>query len=144
MGACRLQQFFCLHKCGGEMVAGAGHDVGGERRQQGAHRGHILRQRRNGVGLIAEGKQAHARVQKGAVYDVVFCDLMMPVMTGMDLYAEIVRAAPRLAGRLVFMTGGAFTPRARAFLENVVNPCLEKPLDTSKLRSIVARAAGKD
>jgi CheY-like chemotaxis protein len=68
---------------------------------------------------------------------------MMPVMTGMDLYAEIVRAAPQLVGRLVFMTGGAFTPRARAFLESVSNPCLEKPLDTSKLRSIIARA-GKD
>jgi PAS domain S-box-containing protein len=98
----------------------------------------------NDVEVVTEAKLALARVQKGAVYDVVFCDLMMPVMTGMDLYAEIVRAAPRLAGRLVFMTGGAFTPRARAFLENVVNPCLEKPLDTSKLRSIVARAAGKD
>ena len=65
---------------------------------------------------------------------------MMPVMTGMDLYAEVVRVAPKLVGRFVFMTGGAFTPRARAFLESVNNPCLEKPLDTSKLRSIVARA----
>jgi PAS domain S-box-containing protein len=98
----------------------------------------------NDVEVVTEAKQALARVQKGAVYDIVFCDLMMPVMTGMDLYAEIVRVAPRLAGRLVFMTGGAFTPRARAFLENVVNPCLEKPLDTSKLRSIVARSASKD
>jgi PAS domain S-box-containing protein len=98
----------------------------------------------NDVEVVTEAKQALARVQKGAAYDVVFCDLMMPVMTGMDLYAEIVRVAPRLAGRLVFMTGGAFTPRARAFLENVVNPCLEKPLDTSKLRSLVARATAKD
>jgi PAS domain S-box-containing protein len=98
----------------------------------------------NDVEVVTEAKQALARVQKGAVYDIVLCDLMMPVMTGMDLYAELVRAAPKLAGRLVFMTGGAFTPRARAFLENVVNPCLEKPLDTSKLRSIVARAASKD
>jgi CheY-like chemotaxis protein len=98
----------------------------------------------NDVEVVTEAKQALARVQKGASYDVVFCDLMMPVMTGMDLYAEIVRVAPGLAGRLVFMTGGAFTPRARAFLENVVNPCLEKPLDTSKLRSLVARATGKD
>jgi signal transduction histidine kinase len=97
----------------------------------------------NDVDVVTEARQALTRVQKGAVYDVVFCDLMMPVMTGMDLYAEIVRAAPKLAGRLVFMTGGAFTPRARAFLENVINPCLEKPLDTSKLRSIVARS-GRD
>jgi CheY-like chemotaxis protein len=92
---------------------------------------------------VTEARQALARITKGERYDVVLCDLMMPVMTGMDLYAEIVRLAPKLVGRLVFMTGGAFTPRARAFLESVVNPCLEKPLDTGKLRSIIARA-GKD
>jgi CheY-like chemotaxis protein len=87
-----------------------------------------------------EARQALARIAAGARYDVILCDLMMPVMTGMDLHAEVVRAAPMLAGRFVFMTGGAFTPRARAFLASVVNPCLEKPLDTGKLRSLVARA----
>jgi CheY-like chemotaxis protein len=97
----------------------------------------------NDVEVVTEAQQALARIARGDVYDVILCDLMMPVMTGMDLYAEIVRVAPKLAGRLVFMTGGAFTSRARAFLESVVNPCLEKPLDTSKLRSIIARA-GKE
>src|SRR5579883_321085 len=92
------------------------------------------------VEVVTDAEQALARISGGKPYDVVLCDLMMPVMTGMDLYAEIVRTAPKLAGRIVFMTGGAFTARARAFLESVVNPCLEKPLDMSKLRSIVARA----
>ena len=77
------------------------------------------------------GRRSRA-IAKGDRYDVILCDLMMPVMTGMDLYAEVVRVAPKLVGRLVFMTGGAFTPRARAFLESVSNPCLEKPLDTSQ------------
>lgn len=96
----------------------------------------------NDVEVATDANQALPRIVSGK-YDVVLCDLMMPVMTGMDLYAEVVRRAPRLVGRLVFMTGGAFTPRARAFLESVANPCLEKPLDTSKLRSLVARA-GRD
>ncbi len=92
------------------------------------------------VDVVTDAKHALARIAKGDRYDVILCDLMMPVMTGMDLYAEVVRVAPKLVGRLVFMTGGAFTPRARAFLESVGNPCLEKPLDTSRLRSIIARA----
>jgi len=92
------------------------------------------------VEVETEAQQALARIAAGARYDLVLCDLMMPVMTGMDLYAEIVRIAPMLAGRFVFMTGGAFTPRARAFLASVVNPCLEKPLDMGKLRSLLARA----
>jgi PAS domain S-box-containing protein len=97
----------------------------------------------NDVEVATDAQQALARVAAGNRYDVILCDLMMPVVTGMDMYAEIVRTYPQLAGRIVFMTGGAFTPRARAFLESVVNPCLEKPLDMAKLRSLVARA-GKD
>jgi len=94
----------------------------------------------NDVQIVTDAKQGLARIEAGEKFDVILCDLMMPVMTGMDLYAEVVRRAPKLAGKIVFMTGGAFTPRARAFLESVVNPCLEKPLDMPKLRSILARA----
>jgi PAS domain S-box-containing protein len=94
----------------------------------------------NDVEVVTDAKQALEKISAGGRYDVILCDLLMPVMTGMDLYAEVVRAAPKLAGRIVFMTGGAFTPRARAFLASVGNPCLEKPLDMSKLRSFLARA----
>ena len=73
-------------------------------------------------------------------FDLVLCDLMMPVMTGMDLYVEVVRTAPNLAGRIVFMTGGVFTGRAKSFLESVGNSCLEKPLQIGKLRSLLARS----
>jgi len=97
----------------------------------------------NEVEVVTDAKQALERISAGERYDVILCDLLMPVMTGMDLYAEVVRAAPKLAGRIVFMTGGAFTSRARAFLASVANQCLEKPLDMSKLRSFLARA-GRD
>ena len=93
----------------------------------------------NDVDLATDARQALDRIRAGERFDLVLCDLMMPVMTGMDLYAEVLRVAPHLAGRVVFMTGGAFTPRARAFLESVGNACLEKPLDLGKLRSILAR-----
>jgi hypothetical protein len=39
------------------------------------------------------------------------------------------------------MTGGAFTPRAVAFLRDVPNPTLSKPLDLGQLRALVGRAA---
>jgi signal transduction histidine kinase/CheY-like chemotaxis protein len=94
----------------------------------------------NQVEVVTDARQALARIEAGEHYDVVLCDLMMPAMTGMDLYAEIMRRMPKLAARLVFMTGGAFTARARAFMESVKNPCLEKPLDMGRLRSLVARA----
>jgi len=94
------------------------------------------------VEVVADAEHALARLGGGEGYDVILCDLMMPGMTGMDLYAEVLRRAPKLAVRFVFMTGGAFTPRARAFVETIVNPCLEKPIDMRRLRSIIARANG--
>jgi CheY-like chemotaxis protein/two-component sensor histidine kinase len=94
----------------------------------------------NDVEVVTDAQQALARVAAGKSYDVILCDLMMPVMTGMDLYTELLRVAPRLAGRIVFMTGGAFTPRARAFLESIGNQCLEKPLVMGRLRGILAKA----
>jgi CheY-like chemotaxis protein/two-component sensor histidine kinase len=80
---------------------------------------------------------ARARILTGERYDVILCDLMMPQMTGMDLHAEFLRVAPEQASRMVFMTGGAFTPGSRAFLDDVPNPCIDKPFDTQHLRSIV-------
>ena len=94
----------------------------------------------NDVEVCQNAREALDRIEQNAHFDLILCDLMMPVMTGMDLYSEVVRRAPQVVGRIVFMTGGAFTPRARAFLESVSNPCLEKPLEMSKLRSLIGRA----
>jgi PAS domain S-box-containing protein len=77
-------------------------------------------------------------VQATPPYDVILCDLMMPDMTGMDLFAEVARRYPGLEERFVLMTGGAFTPRAREFLAAVKNRRLEKPFDGGALRAVVA------
>ncbi|HMI93714.1 MAG TPA: response regulator, partial [Polyangiales bacterium] len=74
-------------------------------------------------------------------FDVILCDLMMPHMTGMELHAKLLRSHPEQAKRMVFMTAGAFTPRARAFLESVPNPRLEKPFDPQSLRALIERLA---
>ena len=64
---------------------------------------------------------------------------MMPDMTGMDLHAELTRCAPEQADRMIFVSGGAFTPAARAFLERVPHERLDKPVDAKDLRAIVQR-----
>jgi PAS domain S-box-containing protein len=76
-------------------------------------------------------------IAAGERFDVILCDLMMPVVTGMDFYEELRRLAPDQAERVIFLTGGAFTPRARTFLDEVPNPRLDKPFDPQGLRSLV-------
>ena len=70
-------------------------------------------------------------------FDVIVCDLLMPDVTGMDLHAQIVEIDPELADRMVFMTAGAFTPKARKFLGRVANPVVEKPFDLDGLAETV-------
>jgi two-component system cell cycle sensor histidine kinase/response regulator CckA len=61
--------------------------------------------------------------------DLAFCDLMMREMSGMDLAEALSRRSPAALGRVVFMTGGAFTPRARAFNARYAAQCVDKPFD---------------
>jgi signal transduction histidine kinase/ActR/RegA family two-component response regulator len=73
-------------------------------------------------------------------FDLILCDMMMPDLTGMDLHEKVVDARPDLADRFVFMTGGAFTARARNFLARLSVPVLEKPLRLSEIRALAAGA----
>ena len=68
-------------------------------------------------------------------YDGIVCDLMMPHMTGMELYAHVMERSSVAAARMVFMTGGTFTDAARLFLESVPNPSLAKPFSIAQLRT---------
>nr|MBA3503559.1 response regulator [Deltaproteobacteria bacterium] len=76
-------------------------------------------------------------VRQGERYDVIFCDLMMPQITGMEMHAELVRIDAAQAARVVFLTGGAFTSMARDFLDQTSNRRLEKPFDLKELRRLV-------
>src|SRR5258706_14931136 len=49
--------------------------------------------------------------------EVVVSDVMMSPFTGLHLYQVAVAARPFLAGRFVFMTGGATNDTAKRFLE---------------------------
>jgi two-component system cell cycle sensor histidine kinase/response regulator CckA len=82
-------------------------------------------------------RRALARLEEEAVFDVVICDLMMPDMDGIEFFGEIQRRWPRLAHRVVFLTGGAFTPESAAFLESLSNPVVAKPFDPDELRGAI-------
>jgi CheY-like chemotaxis protein len=80
---------------------------------------------------------ALARLRAGERFAVILCDLMMPVMTGMDLHDALLEIAPDQAKLMVFVTGGAFTNRARDFLDRVPNTRIEKPFNSASLLASV-------
>ncbi|MBI2388160.1 MAG: response regulator [Deltaproteobacteria bacterium] len=92
------------------------------------------------VVVTASGREALQRVSGGERFDAILCDLMMPEVTGMDLHAELSLVAPGQAERMIFMTGGTFTSRARDFLDEVPNPRVEKPFDRGMLRFLIGES----
>ena len=94
------------------------------------------------VQVIESGEDAIERLCDGAPFDVVFLDLMMPEVSGIEVYREVTARRPDLASRFVFMTGGAFTQEAREFLKKTPVVCLEKPFELHRIRDLVAERAG--
>jgi two-component system, cell cycle sensor histidine kinase and response regulator CckA len=90
------------------------------------------------VTLVESGREAIGMLADQD-FDVVLCDLMMPEVTGMDVFNEVQRSRPGYEERMVFMTGGAFTLAARQFLESVPNVRLDKPFTKDEIRAVVRR-----
>ncbi len=83
-----------------------------------------------------------ALLAQGARFDLVFLDLMMPNMNGEEVYQRAIAIDPELAGRVVFMTGGAWSDAARDFLAQVPNRLLFKPFSADALRAVVREVLG--
>jgi PAS domain S-box-containing protein len=89
------------------------------------------------VVFVSSAEEALKRLTSGEHYDMILCDLMMPQMTGMELYERLQTVAPDLISRIVFISGGVFTPRSHEFLQRVPNRRLDKPLEAQPLRRLV-------
>ncbi len=101
-----------------------------------ALRGHL-------VEIARGGREAIERCE-GDDFDLVLCDVMMPDLSGMEVYGKLRTAKPGFEAKFVFMTGGAFTPKARDFLEKVQAEHLEKPFSLRELRMLVNRRAERN
>lgn len=92
------------------------------------------------VDMAADGFEALSLLTTDNDYDLVLCDLMMPNLTGQELYSRVTRERPQLARRFVFMTGGTTSEAAEAFLAAIPNEKLYKPFTVPVLRSVVSHS----
>jgi signal transduction histidine kinase len=90
------------------------------------------------VVTLTSGKEALARIASGERFDAIISDLMMPEVTGIEIYEMLSRIAIDQAKRMIFITGGAFTDQARAFLDAVPNPRIEKPFEVANILAMIA------
>jgi PAS domain S-box-containing protein len=83
--------------------------------------------REHDVVSVETAAEALIRLEGGESFDLILCDLMMPEMTGMEMSARLQRSLPAAAARMVFLSGGAFTPEAAEFLRSIGTRFVEKP-----------------
>ena len=88
------------------------------------------------VELATSGTDGFEKLKSGS-YDVVLCDLMMPDITGREIYQRLRDLRPGSESRIVFITGGAFTQDAREFLDSLENPILNKPFEVHALHAVI-------
>lgn len=91
------------------------------------------------VVAVRSGREAVLTLLADQGFDLVLCDLMMPDLTGMDVFEQVGRERPALRGRFVFMTGGAVTERARKFLEQIPSQRLDKPFRLEQVEALLRR-----
>ncbi len=85
------------------------------------------------VTVVSSGREALDLIEAGQRYDVILSDLMMPEISGIDVYKRLAATAPDQLSKVVFMTGGAFTHQAKEFFDQIANPTIEKPFDRAAL-----------
>lgn len=88
--------------------------------------------------VVNSGRKALELLRGQSGFDMILCDMMMPDLSGMDVYEQLRTQCPELLERVVFMTGGTFTERAEEFRSSVPNTFIDKPLSMPKVRALLA------
>jgi signal transduction histidine kinase/ActR/RegA family two-component response regulator len=95
------------------------------------------------VVLAPGAEEALALIRAGQDFDAIVCDLMMPGMSGIELFYELEQERPGLAERILFATGGAFTRAAQSFVQRMGDRVLSKPLHSDELRRKVGKLVAR-
>jgi CheY-like chemotaxis protein len=94
------------------------------------------------VVAVGGGRLALERAAANA-FDVVVCDLLMPEMSGVDLWVELGRRNPALAARTILVTGAGQEEEVRGAMGGFAGPIVEKPFTAADLRAAVAEVLSR-
>ena len=96
----------------------------------------LLRHDGSTVDTAANGQLALAHLQAQR-YDVILCDLRMPVLDGPAFYATLRAQHADLCQRVLFLTGDTLGADSRAFLAQCGQPWVDKPCDAAAIRRAI-------
>ena len=89
------------------------------------------------VAFAHNGREALDRLAESLDYDVIVCDVMMPDLSGVDVYKHVAARYPGVEKKIVFISGGALSRDIEQFLRQVPNELITKPFSPQRIRDIV-------
>lgn len=91
---------------------------------------------------LAENGETALDMIAASNYDCILLDLNMPGINGEEVYAKTLSRDPRMAGRIVFMTGDTARPETASFLSGLSNTVLNKPFTLDDARKLINSLTG--
>ncbi|MCX6904378.1 MAG: ATP-binding protein, partial [Verrucomicrobia bacterium] len=73
-------------------------------------------------------------------FDLVLSDYRMPVLDGQQFYRRAIQIKPRLASRIIFLTGDVVHEDTQSFLASIGNAYISKPFQLLMVEAAVTRA----
>jgi two-component system, cell cycle sensor histidine kinase and response regulator CckA len=99
------------------------------------------------VRVVTSGHDALAELHASRFaggYDAILCDVLMPGMTGNELFDRACLELPGIESRFIFMSGGLFLGGAAELAKKSQNRVLEKPFDLNDVKdalgAVITRA----
>jgi DNA-binding NarL/FixJ family response regulator len=87
------------------------------------------------------GEEGIRLLEEHSDVDVVFCDLLMPRVSGMEVYQWVCEHRPDLVDRFVILTAGANDDKYREFLQTTRLPVIHKPFSVHEVQETINRCA---
>lgn len=85
------------------------------------------------IEFALSGGQALRRLLSEKPPDVVVCDMLLPDISGVDVYQRAIAADPSYRQRFAVATGASNIPFVAAFLASFGGPVLYKPVEPAQL-----------
>jgi CheY-like chemotaxis protein len=89
----------------------------------------------NEVVPMISGFAALERIAIGRAFDIIFCDLDLPDLSGKEIHKRLSESAPLTAAKLVFLVGDL--KANRPFLDALKNHYLQRPFTAAGLRETI-------
>ncbi|MEM7158592.1 MAG: response regulator [Myxococcota bacterium] len=96
-----------------------------------------LMRRSYDITTTTDGREG-LRLAAAEPWEAILCDVMMPELSGAEFLKRLRVEQASLAQRVGFMTGGAFDPKTREFLESLrPRGWLSKPFGHAEVQAFI-------